>query len=623
MKRQLFPIGFTNMMNLQTLIHACLGIITSITISFVISGVANNYHVVVPLFLAYVFIQSISVFFVTTAFAAVSFGASLTVLERIGLTPTALYVQLIFIGILFISVLSARIFLSIQPQALLTEVSSTILISISGLLIIRWPLATKLQQLAFLSYEDNAAWISTASQFSVNHSKGYVSGYGGYVLDPLMYLLYVLEKNIEGTTSSLLAYTTVTTSYALLQFVAISTAGLFVLVGASKKERSPTSAFVAALSCVGISYVALQLPRSTGHLTFIGAVCFIWLLLLSSKLFFRSILVQGVISVALIIGIVGMWWPYLAVVAIMILFYLYLNLENLGRLLRGRSNLTRKYIVLFPIVILSGFILFPIVKDSFTSLSIREFLTISGGVQGVPGNLLVFGVVGLAVYSSTTRGDLQDQNGTLPVFSLGILVVILYFSSAFTGPEFTPKYTAQKTLLLFAVVTIPILVLVIADLVGSYHGTNATTWVLTGLLLFGIGNTTTGWGGISSSVQQPVPRWAQALQTQSEKAPNSYILCTTSDPALNLESYICSRHAAALQSKEDDISGDWRFLQLYPGIDVPGNVERAQRLQSNITRKLNLNEKVSLLSFDGTLTLADEDKWWMSSLNLAQFEIVK
>ena len=92
---------------------------------------------------------------------------------------------------------------------------------------------------------------------------------------------------------------------------------------------------------------------------------------------------------------------------------------------------------------------------------------------------------------------------------------------------------------------------------------------------------------------------------------------------MNLESYICSRHAAALQSKEDDISGDWRFLQLYPGIEVPGNVERAKRLQSAITKRLELNDDFSLLSFDGTLIIADEDKWWMSPLNLTQFEIAK
>jgi hypothetical protein len=611
------------MLNRNSLTHVCLGIVISTTISFVISGIVNNYRIVVPLFLSYLLLKSVSGFLVTTAFTAVSFGAFLTVLARIGFTPTELQALFVFSGFLLICVVLVRNTLLIQSHTLFTEVASTFLLLISGMLIARWQLDTKLQQLAFLSYEDNAAWISTASQFSVNHSKGYVPGYGGYVLDPLMYLLYTLQRNIEGTTSSLLAYTTVTTSYALLQFIAISTAGLWVLTSASKNKGSRSSALIAALGCVGISYAVLQLPRSTGHLTFIGAVCFIWLLLLASTLFFRSSLVQIVVSVALIIGVVGMWWPYLTVVAIMVLFYLYLNFESISRIVLARSIFSRKYLALFPLVLLSGFVLFPIVRDSFTSLSIREFLTISGGVQGLPGNLLLFAVLGLAIYSCSIQDDVRAQSSIMPMFSLGTLVVILYFSSVFTGPEFTPKYIAQKTLLLFAIVTIPIIVFVVADLVGRYHGTKATTWVVTGLLLFGIGNTTTGWGGISSSVQLPAPRWAQALQTQSERAPKSYVLCTTSDPAMNLESYICSRHAAALQSKEDDISGDWRFLQLYPGIEVPGNVERAKRLQSAITKRLELNDDFSLLSFDGTLIIADEDKWWMSPLNLTQFEIIK
>ncbi len=611
------------MLNLKSLIHVCIGIVVSTTISFVICGVAGNYRIVVPLFVSYLLIKSVSAFLVTTAFTAVSFGAFLTVLARIGFTPTELQALFVFFGFLLVCVVLVRNTLSIQPGTLFTEVASAFVLLISGMLIARWHLDTKLQQLAFLSYEDNAAWVSTASQFSVNHSKGYVPGYGGYVLDPLMYLVYILQKNIEGTTSPLLAYTTVTTSYALLEFIAISAAGLWVFTSASKGKSLRLSASIAALGCVGISYVALQLPRSTGHLTFIGAVCFIWLLLLSSKLLFRSIPMQIVVAVALTIGIVGMWWPYLAVVALLILFYIYMNLESIRQIVLARSILTRKYLALFPLMILSGFILFPIVRDSFTSLSIREFLTISGGVQGLPGNLLLFAVLGLAIYSCLIQDDVRAQSSILPMFSLGTLVVILYFSSVFTGPEFIPKYTAQKTLLLFAIVTIPIIVFVVADLVGRCHGTKATTWVLTGLLLFGIGNTTTGWSGISSSVQLPVPSWAPVMQTQSERTPNAYLLCTTSNPAMNLESYICSRHAAALQSKEDDISGDWRFLQLYPGREVPGNVERVQRLQSAITKRLELNEDFYLLSFDGALLIADEDKWWMSSLNLTQFEIAK
>ena len=55
------------------------------------------------------------------------------------------------------------------------------------ILVNRWPLKLPLDHLTFASYEDNAAWISTAANF---RNGQYSSGLGGFVLDPLMGTLH-------------------------------------------------------------------------------------------------------------------------------------------------------------------------------------------------------------------------------------------------------------------------------------------------------------------------------------------------------------------------------------------------------------------------------------------------
>jgi hypothetical protein len=603
------------------LVFLCPGLIVALTFSYVVSGTAQNYRIVVPLLCAYLILSSVVALFICLASGAVSLGVLLAICQSAGFSPAPSHVQVVFVSLLLLYAIIARNKISIPSQTLIKEISSIFLIVISGFLVTRWPLDTKLQQLSFLAYEDNAAWILTASKFSMNHSEGYVRGLGGYVLDPLMYLLYILNGSIEGTKSSLSAYTTVTNSYAVLEFLAISTAGLWVFIRLSKNYVSQIAAVIAALGCLGMSYAALQLPRSTGHLTFIGAICFVWLLLLSSNLNYSSASLHSLIATGLVIGIVGMWWPFLAVVLVAALLYVLLNYKKVKLSVKTRDIGRSKIILACALFGVLGFLFLPIALESFTALSIREFLTTSGGVQNVPGNSLLVGVLGIATVSLLSPKNSAFDNALVPVISLGIFVVLLYFASAFTGPDFVPKYTYLKTLLLFTIAMIPITALAIADFVGRFDGPKLGQAVLVALLIFAIGNTTTGWD-INNPRQFTAPRWGSALQRQSEKNPKAYILCSTSNPLENLEAYICSRHAAALQNNEDDISGDWRFLQLYPSLESPESRERAKRLQGNVNKMLDRNEEVFILSFEAGLTIAEEDKWWMSSLNLSGLDIV-
>ncbi len=513
---------------------------------------------------------------------------------------------------------------SVSIRTRITELAT---LGISFLLIDRWPMRSASDYLSFVSYEDNAAWTQTAAGFREGN---YKSGLGGFVLDPLMGTLHGLLKfsSQNSAAKPSTAFIITGTTFAFIEFLAILCAGLIIVRLSKRAEQTSYLALVLAPLSAALAYSALQIPQSTGHLTFIGALLFIWSLGLmgtaplmhhsrdSKKIFLTSSL--------LLLGMTGMWWPLILILPVSLFLSLQLTspTQNIAKNLFQRNKSRGKILlVVVAALIVAIPISIPIVK-TLTSMSVRDFFLVKGGLHLASSSLLVASSLGLLVLMillETKESPQRFPNNSSHLFTstialTGILAAVLYAVSIFVGPDYSQNYSVQKVMLLFALAGIPVLIVAVNSAAERIGRPNISLLAIP--LAFFLGTLTIGWN-LNSPRVLTSPTWGANVIRVADENPGAVIFCSTSDPARNQEAYLCTRHASALQPKVGTLSAEWRHVQLFPTRTLIADDFRILRMKSDILQLISQNYKVIILSLEENFNIAEEDSWWMNQLPLS------
>lgn len=507
--------------------------------------------------------------------------------------------------------------------------SDSVVVMSSLSLYARWPLESPLSYLGFLSYEDNAGWISTASNYSEFHKGSYMDGAGGYVLDPLMASLHnIVSAFSDGSTKPSFAYQLVGGTYLVVSLMAVTAVGLATNQFA-RRFVGTFASLILAIGSSGLAYVACQLPRTTGHLTFIGGMAFVWVLGCTGDVHpddkGKASNRQWITVALLLLGAVGMWWPLGIVAALFAVREIASLVLRLFGNSKDRWN-QRRITVIGTLVAITIALLAAPASAGFRSMSVREFFAVKGGVQTPPGNSVILGLivfvllVGIVNYSSASDRENRALSNLVGVVSLiGVLAGALYVVSFFIGPDFSQNYTVQKTFLLLILLLIPLSGIAVV-LVGRLFKSGVSSAACF-TVLFLIGTQTVGWNLNDPRVVN-APGWGQLLLETADANPNAVIFCTTSDPARNMDAYLCSRHAAAVQVTEYEMSTSWRHLQVFPQLTSEQDQSRVDALREQIVKTLSLGKNVILLSLESPFAVADEDAPWMNQLPITQMSVV-
>ncbi len=509
-----------------------------------------------------------------------------------------------------------------------TRIIELVTLGVSFLLIHRWPMRSAADYLSFISYEDNAAWTQTAAGF---RDGNYKSGLGGFVLDPLMGTLHGLLR--FGSQSSAArpstAFILTGTTFAVVEFFTILCAGLIVVRLSKRDAHTSYLILVLAPLSTALAYSALQIPQSTGHLTFIGALLFIWSLGLvgNAPLTHHSRDSKNVFLMCslLLLGMIGMWWPLILIlpVALFLSLQLMSPTEDLKRRLFQRVMRKRKLLL---IQIATLVFVIPIsipIVNALTSMSIRDFFVVKGGLHLASNSLLVASSLSLLALMFLLEPKDASQyfpNNAAHIFTstvalTGVLASVLYVVSLFVGPEFAQNYSVQKVMLLFALAGAPILIVTVNSAAERIGRPNISLVAIP--LAFFLGALTIGWNLNSPRVLIP-PAWGVNLLRVADENPGAVILCSTVDAGKNPDAYLCTRHASALQPTGGALSAEWRHVQLFPTRLLIADDFRIQRMTYEISQLVTQGYKVIILSLEGNFDIGAEDSWWMNQLPLSE-----
>jgi hypothetical protein len=482
--------------------------------------------------------------------------------------------------------------------------------------------------LSFISYEDNAAWTQTAAGF---RDGNYKTGLGGFVLDPLMGTLHGLlrfgSQNSAAKPST--AFILTGTTFAVVEFLAILCAGLIVVQLSKRNANTSYLILVLAPLSTALAYSALQIPQSTGHLTFIGALLFIWSLGLVgiAPLTHHSRDSKNVFLTCslLLLGMIGMWWPLILIlpVALFLSLQLMSPIEDLKKRLFQREMKKRKLLLIqIAALVFVIPISIPIIR-ALTSMSVRDFFVVKGGLHLASNSLLVASSLSLLVLIFLLESKEAPQyfpNNAAQIFTstialTGVLASVLYVVSLFVGPEFAQNYSVQKVMLLFALAGAPILIATVNSAAERIGRPNISLVAIP--LAFFLGALTIGWNLNSPRVLTP-PAWGVNLLRVADENPGAVILCSTADATKNPDAYLCTRHASALQPTGGPLSAEWRHVQLFPTRLLIADDFRIQRMTYEISQLVSQGYKVIILSLEGNFDIGAEDSWWMNQLPLSE-----
>ena len=513
-----------------------------------------------------------------------------------------------------------------------TQVAEYLTLATAFLLIQRWPLYRTVDHLAFVSYEDNAEWIQIATEF---RNSRYRSSGGAFVLEPLMASLHSIvsmgSQAISRAPSTAFVVTSV--SYGIVEFLGAISAGLLFARLAQRVDKPSVLMLIVCPAATALTYSALQIPQSTGHLTFMGALMCIWALGLMGAYSIESSSLVGlkfiVASTSLLLGMAGMWWPLLLILppaVLMVVSTVIPVSEIKSRLMTGtRSSSVRIFSGLLPLSF--GVALCIPLGRQFRSISVRDFFVVKGGLHLASNSLLGLSALSLVllavILESKSTGSKSSRNsssvciGTIGL--VGLLATAMYIVSIFVGPEYAQNYSVQKITLLFALAGVPLMVIVVG-LGVQVIGLRTLNFVAVPLIFFA-GTLTVGWNLNNPRILVP-PTWGSTLIHVADTNPGATILCTTSDPARNLDAYLCTRHASALHAAVGKLAEDWRHIQLFPTRLGTEDDARVFRVKSSMLELLEGKNSLIVLSLETDFKIADEDLWWMSQLPIIKMRFV-
>jgi hypothetical protein len=228
---------------------------------------------------------------------------------------------------------------------------------------------------------------------------------------------------------------------------------------------------------------------------------------------------------------IGMWWPLILIlpVALFLSLQLMSPIEDLKKRLFQREMKKRKLLLIqIAALVFVIPISIPIIR-ALTSMSVRDFFVVKGGLHLASNSLLVASSLSLLVLIFLLESKEAPQyfpNNAAQIFTstialTGVLASVLYVVSLFVGPEFAQNYSVQKVMLLFALAGAPILIVTVNSAAERIGRPNISLVAIP--LAFFLGALTIGWNLNSPRVLTP-PAWGVNLLRVADENPGAVIL---------------------------------------------------------------------------------------------------
>jgi hypothetical protein len=259
-----------------------------------------------------------------------------------------------------------------------------------------------------------------------------------------------------------------------------------------------------------------------------------------------------------------------------------------------------------------------IYKGIFT-LPVDQMITVNGGTQTAPQNLLIIGTLCLVfLLRNFSAGESKPSmiSTLTPVALLGLYAAAIYVATDLSGAETADSYSTKKTLLLFSIVLIPLIPIALSTL--FQEGKKVEQIFAPSVLLFITALVTTGWSLKGPQISEP-PSWGPTLLRVIEQRTGQQIFCSSVIPDRGLPAYICTRFATAIQAREYKIGASWGSLEANPKKDSRID-SRVEYLRTKLINDHNQNDFSVLLSIDETFGVSKDDSWWMNSLPIHEME---
>jgi hypothetical protein len=477
----------------------------------------------------------------------------------------------------------------------------------SLVLVARWPQRSPVEFLGLLKFEDNAAWVGMASQYVAPTVEPHSFGFAAVGLRPVIGLVTFLQSEFVNELRISESYVLVGKTYQLLIFLAAAFAGCMI-ARLVPDARRHVRAMLSSAGCA-LAYVFLGLPLSTGHLTFIGALLFLWALISLPQERSNATSASFRLRLLLLMGAVGMWWPVGPLLPL-------IALPHFTRPLLQRMSNRRKMRAIGILPYIGLFLIFlaaiggTIAVIRAMPMNPREFFTVKGGVQPLPQFLLPLGLLGwVALFQWRNLGAKIETWFT----DLSILIgysLLLVMTAQFVGPDYAINYSPAKLLLLVAILLCPLMLALPAYVLRQNESSMST--VAIALMIVSQGWFIGSWSVNNPRMVDP-PSWARSMLRIVDTGETT-VLCQTAVAEQRLSAYECSRHASALTNLRYEASADWGQMILYPG---PQSVEREHRvksIQETLSMQGGSGRRVILLSIDSSINIAEEDLWWMADL---------
>lgn len=480
-------------------------------------------------------------------------------------------------------------------------------------LVVRWPQRSPLEFLGLLKFEDNASWLGWASQFLGSKSTPIGTGFGGAVLESVLAAVSLSRSGMTGSGQLSDAYVVVGLTYQLLIFTAAAFAGIAIarlLPNSSSPKRT-----LAAVGGTALAYVLLGLPLSVGHMTFIGALVFLWAFMtLPQDPSTRSVS-TSVLGGLVLVGAAGMWWPLIPVALAVPLAH---EVQApWAKRLADRVWSSGKVILVgvgVGVVVVAAVAGKAIVD--FLPLGFRDFFQVKGGLQPLPPNLLLLGLIGIVLLFIWRESRPSPEPWFLVMAAAASYTCLLALASQFVGPDYAMNYSPSKLLLLFAILSAPF-VLALPLYLVRHRGGLAVIGVAA-CLMVAQGWSVSSWS-LNSPRDVPPPAWGSAVLAAVD-ADEATVLCYSPAAERRLEAYECTRHATSLTNFDPAASAAWRHMMLFPGPTNPENDSRIALIKEGVAREMSENRSVVLLLLSPELPMSEADSWWLSTVEFTRQE---
>jgi hypothetical protein len=254
----------------------------------------------------------------------------------------------------------------------------------------------------------------------------------------------------------------------------------------------------------------------------------------------------------------------------------------------------------------------------FLPLGFRDFFQVKGGLQPLPPNLLLLGLIGIVLLFIWRESGSIRESWFLMMAVAASYTCLLALSSQFIGPDYAMNYSPSKLLLLFAILSAPFVVSLPLYLLRQYGG--LAVMGVAACLVVAQGWSVSSWTLNSPRAVAP-PVWGNSVLSVVD-SDEATVLCYSPAAERRLEAYECTRHATSLTNFDPAASAAWRHMMLFPGPTNPENDARVALIKEGVSRAISQNRPVVLLALSPELPMSEADSWWLSTIQFSREEQV-